>query len=258
VNDPIRTAHRGRSRAARLTVGVATAAVAVVAMAAPVFAHVDAEATGVTADGATEIALSFEHGCGNEPTIEMRVRLPEGSSNAVAGEVPGFTAAVTDGQIAWTGGSVPDGDAATFPFTVKLAQADGTEVPLPTIQRCPTSQNDWIEVGGDDDGSEDSSPAPVIVVPVGGGGQAAGGVGTDTQPDAQPTDDTDATMVTQTDGAEAPTPVMATDAEEATDTSDIDNSAGGAGLIVLLIASGVIIGGAVLLYVRNRRPTPDA
>jgi len=254
VNDPIRTAHRGRSRAARLTVGVATAAVAVVAMAAPVFAHVDAEATGVTADGATEIALSFEHGCGNEPTIEMRVRLPEGSSNAVAGEVPGFTAAVTDGQIAWTGGSVPDGDAATFPFTVKLAQADGTEVPLPVIQRCPDSQNDWIEVGGDDDGSEDSSPAPVIVVPVGGGGQAAAGVGTD----AQPTEETDATMVTQTDGNETPTPVMAEETEGVVDPSDIDNSAGGAGLIVLLITSAVIIGGAVLLYVRNRKPTPEA
>jgi len=258
VNQIPRTTRRGTPRPRHLGFGIAAAAISVVALASPAFAHVDAEATGVTADGATEVALGFHHGCGDEPTIEMKVQLPEGFSDAAPGPVEGFTGAVDGDTIVWTGGSVPDGEAAEFPFTVKLAQADGTEVPLPTIQRCPTTSNNWIEIAGEsaddaDTEDENSSPAPIIVVPAGGGGQASGDAPVSS--DAPVTTATTVTTVqaaADASGDEAPTPITTTTA------NDVDNSAGGAGLIVLLIVMAVIVGGAVLLYVRNRKPTPDA
>ena len=231
-------ARPARSLAAALTALVATAVLLVVGTTAAA-AHVDAEANDVTPDGFTRIVLSFHHGCEGQPTTALRVRLPEGATDVAAEDVEGFTAEVADGEVRWSGGSVPDGTEAEFAFSARLAQPDGTEVPVPTIQECPDGENAWIEPPTDDE-SEASSPAPVIVVPVGGGGQATPTVETTTST---------ADSTTTTVDADRPAAAAVAAAPE-------DESALGGGAVGFMVFAGVMVavaGGAVYLVIRSRK-----
>ena len=229
----------GTAALVALAAGVAALALAV----APAAAHVGAEATDVTPDGFTRVVLSFQHGCEGQPTTALRVQVPEGATDVAAEDGEGFTAEVADGTITWTGGSIPDGTAAELAFSAKLAQPDGTEVLVPTIQTCPDGEIAWIEPPTEDT-SEAASPSPVIVVPVGGGEQASAPSTTEAP--------TSTTTTTATDVAVDEDRPAAADVAAAPE----DESALGGGAVGFMVFAGVMVavaGGATYLVIRSRR-----
>src|SRR5690606_40660844 len=109
-------------------------------LAAPAYAHVTA--TPDEADSAFfRTSLRVGHGCDGSPTTAVRVRVPEGVESVHPEVVPGWeidlvtedggaagteegddTAAATVTEIAWTGGSLPDGYFQEFGLTFRITE----------------------------------------------------------------------------------------------------------------------------------------
>ena len=56
------------------------AAVALIVLAVPAFAHVEAEGE-TAATGITTVTFTFEHGCADSPTTSMKIQLPAGTTD---------------------------------------------------------------------------------------------------------------------------------------------------------------------------------
>jgi uncharacterized protein YcnI len=145
--------------------GAALAAGLVVAVAAPAFAHVEAE--GSTKDGVTTVEFSFTHGCGESPTKELRIQLPAGTTAVEPEDPTGWTSKVTDTELTWTGGPAANGTKTSFEAAMKLTGSEGETVFFPTIQSCTEGTEDWIEKDADPEGEH---AAPRIVLGATGGG----------------------------------------------------------------------------------------
>ena len=89
-----------------------------------------------------------EHGCGDSPTVGVRVQAPV--ADAAAGEVDGWTATATpDGAgntvLEWTGGCLPADEAGAFPVELTVPDAVGTLLAFPAVQRCANGEElAWI------------------------------------------------------------------------------------------------------------------
>lgn len=142
---------------------VIPALVALLASAAG--AHVDAEATQA-ADGTSTINFTFRHGCSGAPTTLLRVELPSGTTNVQPQNPTGWTSAADGTELQWTGGSVPDGEVATFTAVMRVPGAAGETVFLPTLQGCPAGAEEaWIDES-DDPEAENAAPRIVLTVDV--------------------------------------------------------------------------------------------
>lgn len=216
-----------------LLAGLVAVPVATIALALPASAHVEGSATAA-GGGLTTVTLNVEHGCADLPLTGLRVQMPAGASEVSAASLPGWESSAGRQEIVWSGGSQPAHEAIDMVFTLKLAQAPGEEVSFPTIETCPGAEIAWIE-GPNPDGSEAEHPAPTITVPAAGGSAAA--------------EVTTTTMGTHSTATMAP---------EQTPITQKGSETHNAGLIVLLVVMAIIIGGAIVLYLRNRRPKPTA
>lgn len=213
---------------------VLTIPAVLVAVAVPAAAHIDASATA--AGDRTMVRLTMEHGCTEEGATGLRVQLPEGSTQVSATDPAGWTSVVSATEIAWSGGPQPPHDAISFDFMIRLAQPAGTTVRFPAIEACVGSEIAWIEQTVDGQ-PEPKHPAPSIIV----GGTS------DTTMDMAMDMASDDEMNTTATMAPEETPITA----EGSATND-------SGLVVLLVVMAIIIGGAVILFVRNRRPGSPA
>lgn len=243
------------SRTTKVVAFAALFALALVALALPASAHVDAGAEA-TDEGLVRIALSFSHGCEGEPTVGLRARIPEGATEVTAEDVEGWTSEVTDTQVAWTGGSIPDHQEAEFAFTARLTQAPGQTVEVPTIQECETTSIDWVEPPTDDH-SEASNPAPTFTVPEG----AVPGSDSEVPSDGEvPSDDEEASDAGEPAEDEEVTAISVpedelsatADEQAASDDTEGANAGGNTGLVVFAIVVVVILGGGTILYLQNR------
>lgn len=236
-------------RTTKVVTFAALFALALGALAMPASAHVNAGAEA-TDEGLVRIALSFSHGCEGEPTVGLRARIPEGATEVTAEDVEGWTSEVTDTQVAWTGGSIPDHQEAEFAFTARLTQAPGETVEVPTIQECETTQIDWVEPPTDDH-SEASNPAPTFTVPEGAVPGSDGEVPAegDEDPDAgEPAEDEEVTAISVPEDELTAT----ADDQAASDDTEGANAGGNTGLVVFAIVVVVILGGGTILYLQNR------
>ena len=147
---------------------LAVAAVAVV-VAAPgsVLAHTEPDVVAVPAGAASVINLKPTHGCGESPTIAVRIRAP--FPDATAGLVDGWTATATpDGEgntvLEWTGNVLPADEEGAFPVEFTAPDTPGVLLTFPAIQVCENGEElAWIS--GD---PADEYPAPrVLVLPAG-------------------------------------------------------------------------------------------
>jgi uncharacterized protein YcnI len=183
----------------------------------------------------TMVSLNVEHGCGELDLTGLRVQLPEGATQVAATDQPGWTSNVSETEISWSGGPQPAHEAIDFQFALKLAQTEGETVLFPTIELCPGAELAWIEVTPEG-GPEPEHPAPQITVGKSGSMEY---MAMDDAPEATTTTKaaSTATMAPQQ------TPIT----QEGSETHN-------AGLVVLLIVMAIIIGGAVVLYLRNRKP----
>ena len=239
--------HRRR----RLVIATAAAVPAVTLWALPASAHVGAAID--SQDGSTvTISWTFSHGCEEQPTTGLEIQLPDGTTDVEPQSPPGWTAAMRDGTVlSWSGGSIPDGEDASFTASMTLTAAEGETVVLPTIQICGDTSTEWIQTPGAD-GTEPEHPAPTVVMGTTGAPEHddAGEEGetetteTNGASDEHAESDAEASETDQGDlGAEATTSAENPAAEE-------DNS--NTSTIIAVIAAVVVLGGGGFLLLRKR------
>lgn len=247
-----------RRRPSLLTAG-ALGLASIALFAAPAGAHVEASLDQQEGSTVT-VTFSFHHGCDGEETTGLKVKLPDGTTAVTAQNPDGWTSTATDTEIDWTGGSVPDGDDASFTATMTLTAADGETVPFPTIQSCPSATNDWIEIP-EAGGAEPENPAPTIVM----GTIGAPEHGDDTEHGTEHSDGGEHSdeATTEHDGAESDAEAEAaetdpsllgaeaTSTEEAAATSDSDDSSNTALIVGVVVLIALVAGGGVVIA--NRR-----
>ena len=147
---------------------LAVAAVALaVATPGSVLAHTEPDVVAVPAGAASVVNLKPTHGCGESPTIAVRIRAP--FPDAAAGLVDGWTATATpDGEgntvLEWTGNVLPADQEGAFPVEFTAPDTPGVLLTFPAIQVCENGEElAWIS--GD---PADQYPAPrVLVLPAG-------------------------------------------------------------------------------------------
>jgi periplasmic copper chaperone A len=248
---PVRAAHR-RVRGA--LVAVATGA-AVVALVAPAGAHISPTESEYVAGEFSLIELGVPHGCGESPTTEIAIQIPE-PINAVTPTVnPGWEVevvrvdlpeAVVDAhgneitdrvdQVVYTADTpLPNGLRTSFTLSLQIPDIPGETLHFPVIQRCEEGQTDWIQIAAEGE-DEPEHPAPAIHVVAGDGTGGHGDAAAD-------------------DAVEE----AAVDGEQAAAVTDADDDGGDALAIVALVvgALGLVVGGVALVSAR-KRPTPGA
>lgn len=158
---------------------------AVLAFSAPAaFAHVNFE-TPQAQQGTTYLGvLGIGHGCAGEPTLKVRVQIPEGViavkpvpkagwsveivTGAYAQTYDYYGTPLTEGvkELIWTG-ELPDAYFDQFAFRGKLTETlpVGTTVYFPVVQECANGADRWIETPADGQDANDlENPAPGLKI----------------------------------------------------------------------------------------------
>jgi periplasmic copper chaperone A len=131
------------------------------------FAHTETDLVAVPAGSEAVVSLRPTHGCGDAPTVSVRIRAP--LEGAVADPVDGWQASASpDGAgntvLEWSGGPLPADTAGSFPVRFTAPDAPGELLVFAAVQRCADGQElAWIN--GDPTAEY---PAPrVLVLPAG-------------------------------------------------------------------------------------------
>lgn len=239
-----------RSRAIGRGTGASILSVGVLALTiAPAGAHVGITPSTTAAGAYAVLAVSVPHGCGDSPTTEVTIQMPDTITAAtptrhalwtVEKQVEKLDPPVTDSHgnqltervasITYrTDTPLPDGQREVFELSVQLPDAEGDTLVFPTVQTCEQGESAWIEVAGEGQDEEDLElPAPTVVI---GAADADGHHGGTTADDVSP--------------AAATTRGEAKASADADGTDALTVAALGVGVL------GVVLGGVAL--VRQRR-----
>lgn len=258
-------------------------------MSAPAAGHTDSDLVAVPAGGESTVTLRPTHGCGDSPTVAVRVRAPIAATPVA---VDGWAAAATpqDGGatvLEWSGGELPADAEGAFPVTFTAPDEVGRLLLFPAIQICANGEElAWID--GDPAGEY---PAPrLLVLPAGsepaatiddvaldapGREQLVAIVDVD-NPQAPPTTTPPTLAATTTTAtapattssgstttaASAPPTAPATTAGTTTTTAVLgpdDESGGGGGGTALLVVGGlgVVAAGGTAAVLLRRRALPQ-
>jgi uncharacterized protein YcnI len=145
-------------------------------------AHVVFDQPQATAGGYYTGFLRVTHGCGNSPTVSVRVDMPAGVVSARPQPKPGWTLAIERAPLAtpikaeggatittrvtaitWTGKLAPD-EFDQFGLSLKLPDAAGP-LYFPTTQRCETGVNAWTAIpASPEQWHATPSPAPMLTL----------------------------------------------------------------------------------------------
>ena len=147
-------------------------------------AHVTLERTQAPADSYYKAVLQVQHGCKGQPTLAVRVRVPDGVLSVKPQPKPGWTLTITrvklaqpvdlghgrtvterPGEVAWTGGSLADEHFDEFRMVMKLPDRPGSTLYLPVVQECKDGVHRWIETpDGGKSAADLKEPAPALVL----------------------------------------------------------------------------------------------
>ncbi len=152
-------------------------------VAAPALSHVTIEQREATIGGPTKVTFRVPHGCENQPTVTVRVLIPEGFIAAKPMPKPGWTLEVSQGdyakphdyfhnvklskgtkEISWKG-NLPNDYYDEFVLSGFVSRDFKPDAMLyfPVIQECPSGAHRWIEVPAAGQGGSDlKEPAPGI------------------------------------------------------------------------------------------------
>jgi uncharacterized protein YcnI len=153
-------------------------------------AHVTLETQQAEANGSYKGVLRVGHGCEGKPTTAIRVQIPEGVIAVKPMPKPGwqlevvkekyerpydyFGSELTEGvgQIAWSGGELPEDFYEEFVFVGRLTDFEpGTVLYFPTVQDCAGGAHRWIEIpAAGQDPHELDEPAPQVEIIKGANG----------------------------------------------------------------------------------------
>lgn len=145
-------------------------------VASPALAHVTFTPGHVDKGAAFTGAFSTGHGCGNAPTTELRVTIPDGIT--VVRGLSGGTWTVTEQR---TRGAVsglvyktsrPKAESEQVRVELKAPNAGGTYY-FPVVQICGSAKAEWTEIPAPGaSGAALKNPAPSVHVgPMSGGGE---------------------------------------------------------------------------------------
>jgi uncharacterized protein YcnI len=136
---------------------------ALIATSGRSFAHTDTDVVGVPAGSEATVALRPTHGCGDSPTVTVRIRAPLEGARAVP--VDGWQeTATSDGAgntvLEWTGGILPADVTGAFAVSFAAPDDPGRLLVFPAVQRCEDGEElAWIN--GDPTAQY---PAPRVLV----------------------------------------------------------------------------------------------
>ena len=211
-----------------MTMFLALSATALWAM--PASAHVEPSPAAIEAGTSATLTFGVEHGCGESPLVKVEIQVPDGVSDVAVSPAPdGWTGAVADGVVTFTGGPQPAHEGIDFAIHATFPDTPDELLGFPTIETCEEGTVEWIQavVEGAD---EPEFPAPTVLL--------TAGAPTEEQL-SPPADD-------EGSGAEGPTTTVG----EETSSSDSSSDAGPIIGVILLV---IIVGGAGALFMRRRR-----
>lgn len=157
---------------------------ALVSLSAPALAHVSFETAQTTPNSTFKAVLRIPHGCDGQPTLKVRVRIPEGivavkpmpkagwklettkGAYVRAYQVHGETVSEGVTDIVWTG-SLDDGFYDEFVFQARFTDAfqPGATVYFPVVQECEKGTEEWVQVpAAGEDPHHLASPAPGVKI----------------------------------------------------------------------------------------------
>ncbi|MDN5859611.1 MAG: YcnI family protein [Pseudonocardia sp.] len=251
-----------RRLALRAGAVIAVAATAVLASAAPAFAHVTAQPGTAEQGGYAVVTFRVPNESDTAGTVKVEIKLPTDTpfSSVRTTPIPGWTATLTKTALnppveigagrtlteavslvtftAAPGTRIGPGQYLDFPVSLGRMPKDRDSVTFPTIQTYDNGEVVAWDQPTPAGGAEPERPAPTVkLTPATGGGHGSG----DTPEKAA-----------GHDGGEAPTAVAATGGDTGSDTGS-DTTArwlGGAGLVVGALGLGV--GGGALLRSRKQ------
>jgi hypothetical protein len=109
------------------------------------------------------LTLLVPHGCGAEPTTEIRMQVPENVNMVLPEPKPGWKIELTKRKLAtpkkvgnreitevqdeviWSGGPLPGDHAGLFTFVTNFPDKPGERIYFKTIQKCGAKDEKWIE-----------------------------------------------------------------------------------------------------------------
>ncbi|WP_309083840.1 DUF1775 domain-containing protein [Chelativorans sp.] len=165
----------------------ACAATLLLSSAIPALAHVSLQQSDAT-PGTYKAVLGVPHGCEGEPTISVRVQIPEGFVGVKPMPKPGWTVEIEKGDygrtyqlhgdevasgpvaVTWTGGSLADEHYDEFTLRGTLAEVEeGQRLFFNTVQTCPSGKEEaWVEQAADgQDPHALERPAPFVTIAAG-------------------------------------------------------------------------------------------
>jgi uncharacterized protein YcnI len=152
--------------------------------ATSVFAHATLDRPEAPADSFYKAVFGIGHGCDGQPTLRVRVRIPEGITSVkpqpkaggnsrfgarnfrslpLAG-TPGGTVTEVVTEVMWSG-KLPDDNIDEFLIQVRLPNKPGQTLYFPTLQECETAVERWIEIPAAGKHRRDySHPAPSVTL----------------------------------------------------------------------------------------------
>lgn len=175
------TIHTRAAKAATLSLAAAAAALALAPMA---FGHATFEVGEAVVNTTYKAVLRVPHGCDGEPTLRVRVQIPEGMIAVKPMPKAGWDLEVVTGpyaraytlygsevsegvqEIVWSG-ELDDVHYDEFVFRGQLTDAlpVGEMLYIPVVQECATGAERWIETPAEGQSADDlASPAPGVMI----------------------------------------------------------------------------------------------
>jgi len=155
--------------------------VAGVSVASSGFAHVTIEQPEAMIGGPTKITFRVPHGCDEQPTVKLRVLIPEGFIAAKPMPKAGWTLEISQGayakshdyfhgaklsegatEISWKG-NLPSEYYDEFVVSGFVSRdfSPGAVLYFPVVQECPNGSHSWVEIPkGGQSGHDLKEPAP--------------------------------------------------------------------------------------------------
>ncbi len=232
-------------RRRRVVAGVLIAAVAAIAPATMASAHTETDVVAVPAGSTATVTFEPEHGCGDSPTVDMKVQAPV--AGAIALDKVGWKASSTldaNGTtvLEWSGGSQPAHEPGAFQVRFTVPDKVGTLLAFPAVQTCANDEQEaWIET---DLGAE--QPAPQLLV-LAAGSQPAATI------DDVPADAAGRDQLVALAAAEDGENATATTAAASATTVASGGGGSSAGWIVAVVIAAVMVVGAVTAAAIVRR-----
>jgi uncharacterized protein YcnI len=145
-------------------------------------AHITLEQKEAPVGSSYRATLRVPHGCGNAPTLKIRVRIPDGVVGVKPMPKPGwqldivkgkydkpyamYHGSVTEGvkEVSWSG-KLPDDYYDEFVFSAYLTDdlVPGRMLYFPVVQECESGVHRWIEIPRDGQSAADEKePAPGV------------------------------------------------------------------------------------------------